>query len=130
MPFDNPVLPFGRGLSLRIPGHTLIMPRLTLGQRKAVSEELKAITRRPDTGICREAREAAVLKIVRMALGRHYPNVTDDDIRDNFADEDVLEAWFYAMNIVRQPGDAKKRTGRERPGVEDWSSIYGLVATW
>ena len=107
MPFDNPVLPFGRGLSLRIPGHTLIMPRLTLGQRKAVSEELKAITE-DQTPESAEKQEAAVLKIVRMALGRHYPNVWTTTIRDNFADEDVLEAWFYAMNIVRQPGETPK----------------------
>ena len=107
MSFENAVRPLGRGLTINVPGHTLVMPRLTLGQRKATSELIKALSdeETPETA---EAQETAVLEIVQKALARHYPNVTVDDIRDNFSDEDVIEAWFYAMNVTRKEGETAK----------------------
>ena len=120
MPFDKSIQPFDEGVEITIPGHKLVVPELSFAQREANEAEIATLN---DKSIDLKAKTATVIKLIRIGLSRHYPDVTEEDIRDTFTAGNLGKAIQAVVNVRgAKLGEARAAIGGQPTGTQSTDS--------
>lgn len=96
MPFDAKLTPFDEGVEITVPGFTLCIPELSLFQRETHETEIAALNS-PDLDL--RAKTDLVIKLITLGLSRHYPDVSEGDVRDKFTAVNINRAIQAVLNV-------------------------------
>jgi hypothetical protein len=96
MSFENVVRPFDEGVEITVPGHVLCVPELSLFQREQHQTDIAALA--SPTLELRDKTDL-IIKLIALGLSRHYPDVTEADVRDKFTAQNINRAFQAVVNV-------------------------------
>lgn len=102
MPFDKKIEPFDDGVEITVPGHRLVVPELSLKQREQLEERILKLP--PDSGATDKDRVNISYEVVTAALRRHYPDATEDEVRELFTARKLAVAIRAAVAFRGEDG--------------------------
>jgi len=89
-----------KGLTVQTPECDVVVPMLALGSFEELQDDIAKLgTTEAEGGPNAQERRDIMLRVVVEAVGRNYPNVTIDDIRDNFTPVDLINAVQAAVGV-------------------------------
>ncbi len=96
MPFDSVLRPFDEGVEITIPGYTLCVPELSLFQREQHETDVAALN---SPSLDLTSKTNLIIKLIALGLSRHYPEVTEADVRDKFTAINMNRAIVAVLSL-------------------------------
>ena len=120
MPFDKSIQPFDEGVEITVPGHKLVVPELSLFQREQHEAEIASLN---DSGVDLKTKANLIIKLIQVGLSRHYPDVTEEDIREKFTAGNIGKAIQAVVNVRgAKLGEARAAISGQPTGTESTAS--------
>ena len=120
MSFDNQITPHDEGLTITVPGHVLVVPELSLHQRETHEKDIAALN---DPASDIKTRTDIIIKLIKVGLSRHYPDVTEDDVREKFTAININRAASAVLGVRGfQKGEALAAEGGQPTGTKSTDS--------
>jgi hypothetical protein len=119
MSFENPTRPFDEGVEITVPGYTLVVPELSLFQRETHETDIAALNS-PDLDL--RKKTDLIIKLIALGISRHYPDVTETDVRDKFTALNINRAIRAVLNVRGTVPKAEAAESGQPTGTESTAS--------